>query len=81
MAEKILSHVSPNKMQRVYGKYEYDEEMKTSWELLNEHLMKIIPSHVLEPWPISKKVEALLVKRKERRKVREAKEHATAVAA
>lgn len=73
MADKILSHVSPNKMQRVYGKYEYDEEMKTSWELLNEHLMKIIPSHVLEPWPISKKVEALLVKRKERRKVREAK--------
>ena len=87
MAEKILSHVSPNKMQRVYGKYGYDEEMKTSWELLNEHLMKIIPSHVLEPWPISEKVEARLLKRKERRKVREVKkardanELATAVAA
>jgi len=73
MADKILSHVSPNKMQRVYGKYEYDEEMKTGWELLNEHLMKIVPSHVLEPWPISKKVEALLARRKEKRIAREAK--------
>lgn len=52
LAEKILSHVSPNKMQRVYGQYSYDEEMKIGWNLLGEHLTELIPANVLLPWPI-----------------------------
>jgi len=81
VSEKILSHTSPNKMQRVYGKYGYDEEMKEGWVLLGEHLTKLIPSHVLEPWPISDKKADLLLKRKEKRVARETKKSAFCVAA
>ena len=74
LAEKILSHENPDKMQRVYQHFLYDEEMKIGWELLSQYLTTLIPRHVLEPWPITKKTATVLLKRREIRRAREAKE-------
>ncbi len=42
VGERYLNHTEENNVKRIYQRYGYEPEMKRAWELLGDHLDKLI---------------------------------------